>query len=70
MIGDGFGFVMLGKGCLVWIVFGYFLVDFNLKVFVLYDCDIVDYDWFFLIRFCLLMVYFSLDFDFCKVYYV
>ncbi|KAA5540664.1 glycosyl transferase [Roseiconus nitratireducens] len=58
-----------GKGRSVWTAFGYLLADPTIDVFVLHDCDIVDYDRFLLARLCLPMVHPALDFEFCKAYY-
>lgn len=58
-----------GKGRSVWAAFGYLLADPDIDVFVLHDCDIVDYDRFLLARLCLPMVHPALDFEFCKAYY-
>ncbi len=58
-----------GKGRSVWTAFGYMLADPSISVFVLHDCDIVDYDRFLLSRLCLPMVHPGLDFEFCKAYY-
>jgi glucosyl-3-phosphoglycerate synthase len=69
LIDDGFGLSTPGKGRSVWTAFGYLLADPNLKVFVLHDCDIVDYDRLLLTRLCLPMAHPSLDFDFCKAFY-
>lgn len=58
-----------GKGRSVWTAFGYLLADPRIDVFVLHDCDIVDYDRTLLSRLCLPMVDPALDFEFCKAYY-
>lgn len=58
-----------GKGRSVWTAFGYLLADPSIDVFVLHDCDIVDYDRKLLARLCLPMVDPALDFEFCKAYY-
>ncbi|OYP28948.1 glycosyl transferase [Rhodopirellula sp. MGV] len=58
-----------GKGRSVWTAFGYLLADPSIEVFVLHDCDIVDYDRTLLSRLCLPMVHPALDFEFCKAYY-
>ena len=58
-----------GKGRSVWTAFGYLLADPAIDVFVLHDCDIVDYDRQLLCRLCLPMVHPALDFEFCKAYY-
>lgn len=58
-----------GKGRSVWTAFGYLLADPGIDVFVLHDCDIVDYDRHLLTRLCLPMVHPALDFEFCKAYY-
>lgn len=58
-----------GKGRSVWTAFGYLLADPSIDVFVLHDCDIVDYDRLLLARLCLPMVDQALDFEFCKAYY-
>jgi glucosyl-3-phosphoglycerate synthase len=58
-----------GKGRSVWTAFGYLLADPYIDVFVLHDCDIVDYDRYLLARLCLPMVHPTLDFEFCKAYY-
>lgn len=58
-----------GKGRSVWTAFGYLLADPTIDVFVLHDCDIVDYDRYLLARLCLPMVHPALDFEFCKAYY-
>lgn len=58
-----------GKGRSVWTAFGYLLADPAIDVFVLHDCDIVDYDRFLLARLCLPMVDPALDFEFCKAFY-
>ena len=58
-----------GKGRSVWTAFGYLLADPTIDVFVLHDCDIVDYDRLLLARLCLPMVDPALDFEFCKAYY-
>jgi len=58
-----------GKGRSVWTAFGYLLADPTIDVFVLHDCDIVDYDRLLLARLCLPMTHQALDFEFCKAYY-
>lgn len=58
-----------GKGRSVWTAFGYLLADPTIDVFVLHDCDIVDYDRLLLARLCLPMTHPALDFEFCKAYY-
>jgi glucosyl-3-phosphoglycerate synthase len=58
-----------GKGRSVWTAFGYLLADPSIDVFVLHDCDIVDYDRLLLARLCLPMTHQALDFEFCKAYY-
>jgi glucosyl-3-phosphoglycerate synthase len=69
LIDAGIAVSVPGKGRSVWTAFGYLLDDPNIDVFVLHDCDIVDYDRFLLSRLCLPMVHPGLDFEFCKAYY-
>ncbi|MCO8123271.1 glycosyl transferase [Stieleria sp. TO1_6] len=69
LIGAGIPVSTPGKGRSVWTAFGYLLADPSIDVFVLHDCDIVDYDRFLLARLCLPMVDPALDFEFCKAYY-
>ena len=47
LIGAGIPVSTPGKGRSVWAAFGYLLADPDIDVFVLHDCDIVDYDRFF-----------------------
>lgn len=65
----GFNLATAGKGLSVWTAFGYLLADPRVDVFVLHDCDIIDYDPLLLARLCLPMALPGLDFDFCKAYY-
>jgi glucosyl-3-phosphoglycerate synthase len=69
LIDEGIPVSTPGKGRSVWTAFGYLLADPSIDVFVLHDCDIVDYDRFLLSRLCLPMVDPALDFEFCKAYY-
>jgi len=65
----GFHLNIPGKGRSVWTAFGYLLADPRIKVLVLHDCDIVNYNRGMLARLCLPMAHRSLDFEFCKAYY-
>lgn len=69
LIASGIPVSTPGKGRSVWTAFGYLLADPDIDVFVLHDCDIVDYDRHLLARLCLPMVHPGLDFEFCKAYY-
>lgn len=69
LIDEGIAVSTPGKGRSVWTAFGFLLADPSIDVFVLHDCDIVDYDRFLLSRLCLPMVDPALDFEFCKAYY-
>jgi glucosyl-3-phosphoglycerate synthase len=66
---SGFNVSIPGKGRSAWTAFGYLMADPTLSVFVLHDCDIVDYDRVMLARLCLPMAHGSFDFEFCKAYY-
>ena len=66
----GLNLSLPGKGRSVWTAFGYLLADPRVKAFALHDCDIVNYDREMLARLCLPMVHPSMDFEFCKGYYV
>ncbi len=59
-----------GKGRSVWTAFGYLMANPRLRAYILHDCDIVNYDREMLARLCLPMADPSLDFEFCKAYYV
>ncbi len=69
LIEEGIPVSTPGKGRSVWTAFGFLLADPSIDVFVLHDCDIVDYDRQLLSRLCLPMVHPALDFEFCKAYY-
>ncbi len=69
LIDAGIPISTAGKGRSVWTAFGFLLADPRIDVFVLHDCDIVDYDRQLLSRLCLPMVDPALDFEFCKAYY-
>lgn len=58
-----------GKGRAIWTAFGYLLAHPQLNVFLVHDCDIVEYDREILGRLCLPMIAPGLDFEFCKAFY-
>lgn len=66
----GFRLSVPGKGRSAWTAFGYMLADPQLNAIALHDCDIVGYDRTMLARLCLPMAHPSLNYEFCKAYYV
>jgi len=58
-----------GKGCNVWMAYGFIIARGNAGVIAMHDSDILSYDKEMLARLCLPTVHPGLEYDYCKSYY-
>lgn len=58
-----------GKGCNVWMAYGFILARGNAEIIAMHDSDILSYHREMLARLCMATAHPNLDYDYCKSYY-